>query len=408
MGNVPLVVKLFFLYFILGLDAYPAALLGLVIHQSAFIADVTSAGFRSIPHEQSEAARATGLTGLQTFLYVLFPQFLRVTIPPFTNQAIELLKNSALVSLIGMQDLMFVAQNIQIETYRYLESFIVVTTIYVALAFAIVGLMQVLQYMSRDALMLSYQIGGAQGGAWEKAVWYGCLTAMIGVLRDLARDLEWHIIWRYRIFLLKGLVMTFVLTVVSISLGMLAGYCPGSRAAVRAALRSATRLLQSSRLSGRFRSSSFCCGCSSWYPKSPGRRLHRELSAIIALTIIAASYLAEVIRGGLMSVDRLQFESGYATGLSKTAIFTSIVLPQAVRNMLPALLATWIMLFKTTSLVYVIGIVEFFHAATIVNSRGANSLYHVRDASDRLFRLLLMSSLSPLRRLDPKYELRSA
>ena len=145
MRNVPLVVKLFFLYFILGLDAYPAALIGLVIHQSAFIADVTSAGFRSIPHEQSEAARATGLTGLQTFLYVLFPQFLRVTIPPFTNQAIELLKNSALVSLIGLQDLMFVAQNIQIETYRYLESFIVVTTIYVALAFAIVGLMQVLQ-----------------------------------------------------------------------------------------------------------------------------------------------------------------------------------------------------------------------------------------------------------------------
>ena len=110
MRNVPLVVKLFFLYFILGLDAYPAALLGLVIHQSAFIADVTSAGLRSIPHEQAEAARATGLSSLQTFSYVLFPQFLRVTIPPFTNQAIELLKNSALVSLIGLQDLMFVAK----------------------------------------------------------------------------------------------------------------------------------------------------------------------------------------------------------------------------------------------------------------------------------------------------------
>jgi len=145
MRNVPLVVKLFFLYFILGLDAFPAALLGLVLHQSAFIADVTSAGFRSIPHEQSEAAFATGLGGIQTFLYVLFPQFLRVTIPPFTNQAIELLKNSALVSLIGLQDLTFVAQNIQIETYRYKESFIVVTTLYVALAFAIVGVMSVLQ-----------------------------------------------------------------------------------------------------------------------------------------------------------------------------------------------------------------------------------------------------------------------
>lgn len=145
MRNVPLVVKLFFLYFILGLEAFQAALLGLIIHQSAFIADVTAAGLRSIPHEQAEAASVTGLSGLQTFLYVLFPQFVRATIPPFTNQAIELLKNSALVSLIGLQDLTFVAQNIQIETYRYKESFIVVTTLYVALAFSIVGLMSALQ-----------------------------------------------------------------------------------------------------------------------------------------------------------------------------------------------------------------------------------------------------------------------
>jgi len=145
MRNVPLVVKLFFFYFIFGLDAFPAALLALVMHQSAFIADVTAAGLRSIPHEQTEAAKATGLSSTQTFLYALFPQFLRVTIPAFTNQAIELLKNTALVSLIGLQDLTFVAQNIQIETYRYRESFIVVTTLYVTLAFAIVGLMSALQ-----------------------------------------------------------------------------------------------------------------------------------------------------------------------------------------------------------------------------------------------------------------------
>jgi polar amino acid transport system permease protein len=145
MRNVPLVVKLFFLYFVLGLDSFPAALLSLIIHQSAFIADVTAAGLRSVPREQVEAASTTGLSGGQIFGYVLFPQLLRVTIPPYTNQFIELLKNSALVSLIGLQDLTFVAQNIQIETYRYRESFIVVTTLYVTLAFAIVGAMSALQ-----------------------------------------------------------------------------------------------------------------------------------------------------------------------------------------------------------------------------------------------------------------------
>jgi polar amino acid transport system permease protein len=63
MRNVPLVVKRFFLYFILGLDSFPAALLALIIHQSGFISDVTAAGLRSVPQEQAEAASTTGLSG---------------------------------------------------------------------------------------------------------------------------------------------------------------------------------------------------------------------------------------------------------------------------------------------------------------------------------------------------------
>jgi His/Glu/Gln/Arg/opine family amino acid ABC transporter permease subunit len=142
-------------------------------------------------------------------------------------------------------------------------------------------------------------------------------------------------------------------------------------------------------------------------PEVTGRRFTPELSAIIALTIIAASYLAEVIRGGLMSVDKLQFESGYATGLSKPSIFMSIVLPQAIRNMLPALLATWVMLFKTTTLAYVIGIIEFFHAATIVNSR--ELIPYTTYAMLAIVYFLCCYAISVIvRRLDPKYVLRSA
>lgn len=145
MRNVPLVVKLFFLYFVIGLDAFPAALIALVVHQSGFIADVTASGLRSIPREQLEAGSTTGLSRTRVFLHILFPQALRVTIPAYTNQFIELEKNTALISLIGLQDLTFVAQNIQIETYRYLESFIVVTVLYVGIAFFIAGLMSALQ-----------------------------------------------------------------------------------------------------------------------------------------------------------------------------------------------------------------------------------------------------------------------
>src|SRR5262245_29714093 len=59
MRNVPLVVKLFFLYFVVGLERLPAAIVGLITHQSGFIADVTAAGLRSIPREQAEAGFAT-------------------------------------------------------------------------------------------------------------------------------------------------------------------------------------------------------------------------------------------------------------------------------------------------------------------------------------------------------------
>jgi ABC-type amino acid transport system permease subunit len=122
MRNIPLIVKLFFLYYAVGLDAVPTAMIGLIVHQSGFIADVTAAGLRSVPREQLEGAYASGLSMPQVFVHVLLPQALSFVIPPLTSQFIELAKNTALVMLIGLQDLTFVAQNINVETYRYLAS----------------------------------------------------------------------------------------------------------------------------------------------------------------------------------------------------------------------------------------------------------------------------------------------
>ncbi len=91
-------------------------------------------------------------------------------------------------------------------------------------------------------------------------------------------------------------------------------------------------------------------------------------AAAIAMTTIAAAYLAEVMRAGLFSVGQGQWEAGRSTGISDTRILFHIILPQALRNMLPALLGQLIMLFKTTSLVYIVGVVEFFKATQIVNN----------------------------------------
>jgi len=254
--------------------------------------------------------------------------------------------------------------------------------------------------------MLSYRTGVAQASPRERAAWYMCLAAAIAVLIYFARDFEWHILWRYRQFLLEGLLTTLVLTSVSISLGMVVAivlattrlYGPRWLRYVATAIIEIVRAIPQLLIL-------------LWVffvvPELSGRKFTPELSATIAFIIIAASYLAEVIRGGLMSVDRLQFESGYATGLSKASIFMSIVLPQAVRNMLPALLATWIMLFKTTTLAYVIGIIEFFHAATIVNSR--ELIPYTTYAMLAIVYFVCCYVIAVIvRRLDPKYVLRSA
>ncbi|MET0657967.1 MAG: amino acid ABC transporter permease [Steroidobacteraceae bacterium] len=145
MRNIPSVVKVFFLYFVAGLDALPAAVLGLSLHQSSYIADVLDAGFRSIPREQSEAAWACGHNRSQIFLSVLLPQVWAITIPPLASQGIEIVKNSAAAMLLGIRELTFQTQNIDVETFRGFEAATVVTLIYLSLALSIAGTMTLLE-----------------------------------------------------------------------------------------------------------------------------------------------------------------------------------------------------------------------------------------------------------------------
>jgi polar amino acid transport system permease protein len=92
-------------------------------------------------------------------------------------------------------------------------------------------------------------------------------------------------------------------------------------------------------------------------------------SAIIAFTLFESAYIAEIVRAGLNSIPKGQFEAGKTLGMNSFQVFTLIVLPQAYRRMIPAIVSQFVSLFKDTSLVYVIGVVEFFRAATIINNR---------------------------------------
>jgi len=92
-------------------------------------------------------------------------------------------------------------------------------------------------------------------------------------------------------------------------------------------------------------------------------------SAIIAFTLFESAHIAEIVRAGLNSIPKGQFEAAKTLGMNSFQVFIYIILPQAYRRMIPSILSQFVSLFKDTSLVYVIGVVEFFRASTIINNR---------------------------------------
>ena len=91
--------------------------------------------------------------------------------------------------------------------------------------------------------------------------------------------------------------------------------------------------------------------------------------ALTAFVIFEAAYLGEIVRAGIQSVPRGQVEAATAVGLSGAQSMRFIVLPQAIRNMIPSLVTQFIVLFKDTSLASIIGFMDLTKAAQVVNNR---------------------------------------
>jgi His/Glu/Gln/Arg/opine family amino acid ABC transporter permease subunit len=97
--------------------------------------------------------------------------------------------------------------------------------------------------------------------------------------------------------------------------------------------------------------------------------LHKTLIAMIAFGINSGAYVAEVIRAGVNSVDSGQYEAGRSLGLGERATMTKIILPQALRNVLPTLVNEFIQLIKETSVAGFIGVMDLSKAGDIIRSQ---------------------------------------
>lgn len=109
------------------LTLWTVALLGLALHESAYMAEIVRGGLLSVPKHQTEAAAALGMNNLLSFRRIILPQALRVIVPPTGNQVIGMLKYSSLVSVIALPDLLYSAQMIYTQTFETIPLLIVVS-----------------------------------------------------------------------------------------------------------------------------------------------------------------------------------------------------------------------------------------------------------------------------------------
>ncbi|MCP3712343.1 ectoine/hydroxyectoine ABC transporter permease subunit EhuD [Paraburkholderia sp. CNPSo 3274] len=135
--GTPALLQLFYIYFVLpsfGIRFAPftAGVIGLSINYSAYLAEVYRAGIEAVPKSQTQAAKALGMSGGQTLRLIVLPQAIRIVVPPLGNYAISLFKDTSLVSIVTVKELMFTGQIISSTNFQYVTIFTLVGALYLA------------------------------------------------------------------------------------------------------------------------------------------------------------------------------------------------------------------------------------------------------------------------------------
>jgi polar amino acid transport system permease protein len=135
--GIPLLVQIFYIYYALGkLIQVPdifAAVIAMTVCYGAYLGEIFRAGIQSIHKGQMEAAIALGLTRSQALTRIILPQTVRVVLPPLGNEFIALLKDSSLVSILAVSDLLRRGREYASKTFDYFEAFTVVALVYLVM-----------------------------------------------------------------------------------------------------------------------------------------------------------------------------------------------------------------------------------------------------------------------------------
>ena len=162
--NIPVLVQIFLWYFVIPkifpifskLPAFALAVIALGLFTSSRISEQVRAGIQSIPTDQRYASLALGLTTYQSYRFVLLPVAFRLVLPPLTSEAMNIIKNSSVAFAVSIAELTMYAIQVQEETARGIEVYLVVTALYFISAL-IVNLISI---VVEKSIQIPHFIGG--------------------------------------------------------------------------------------------------------------------------------------------------------------------------------------------------------------------------------------------------------
>jgi polar amino acid transport system permease protein len=335
----------------INLPSFAVLWLVLALVLAAFAEEIFWAGILSIPKGQWEAARSTGLGFLGTLAYVILPQAIRLTVPPLTNRTIAITKNTALGTVIGVGEIL--NQATSAESFSGNATPLMMGAIAYLILFAIVQ-----QFFN------------------------------LGIMREALP------------LILEGLKQTLIICLIVIPLGLVGGlaFALISLSRIRAARWTMIAAIDF------FRSIPPLVLLIFIYAGLPfaGLRLSPLTAVAIAFFLNTSSYYGEIYRAGIESVGLGQWDAARSTGLRTHHTLAYVVLPQAVRNVLPDLVSNTVEVVKLTSIASVVALPELLYSADMARSVTFNSSPIVLAAA------IYIAMLWPVVRLISRLERRIA
>jgi len=147
--GIPLLVQIFYIYYALGriirIPDIASAIIAMSVCYGAYLGEIIRAGIQAVPKGQMEAALALGFSRGKAMRYIILPQTIKIILPPIGNEFIALLKDSSLVSILAVSDLLRRGREFAAHTFEYFETLTVVALVYlvITLFFSyLVGLME--------------------------------------------------------------------------------------------------------------------------------------------------------------------------------------------------------------------------------------------------------------------------